>query len=109
MKYILGVVSGEDSEGSQHGADAGVSIETLDNNGCFGDETTSTSRLLPRVESSMFKGLSFGVSLDLLKKANIDFSFPLSNRILPSLNLTKSGSSLLNFNIFNKFLIFVVS
>ena len=75
MKYILGVVSGEDLEGSHDGADAGVSIETLDNNGCFGDETTSTSRLLPRVESSMFKGICFGVSLDLLKKANIDFLF----------------------------------
>ena len=31
------------------------SIETLDDNGCFADETTATSGMLSRAESSMFK------------------------------------------------------
>ena len=71
----MGVTTGEDSEGSQYGSDAGVSIETLGDNGCFGDENTLTSGLLSRVESSMFKGFCFGVGLDLLKKANIKSLF----------------------------------
>ena len=47
------------------------SIETLDENGCFGDETTATFGLLSRVESSVFKGLCFGPGLDLLKISSL--------------------------------------